>query len=120
MKTINLKKYYPYYKNDCFIEVPDQVAEYLHMSSNEESAYRLRTYRHKAYFSLDRCDGMENSIVEDFVSVENIVGKMLLHEQLLIAMNSFTPKQYRRLYKHYFIGMKKLILRKWKEYDIRK
>lgn len=42
MKTINLRDYYSFYTSDCFIEVPDEVA------------YHLRTYRHKAYYFLDR------------------------------------------------------------------
>lgn len=52
---------------DSFIEVPDEVAEAMAEFDRKEAAYRLRTYRHKAYYSLDREDGIEHSAL--FVSL---------------------------------------------------
>ena len=54
MAIINLRDFYPYYTMDSFIEVPDEVAEAMAEFDRKEAAYRLRTYRHKAYYSLDR------------------------------------------------------------------
>ena len=54
MAIINLRDFYPYYTADSFIEVPDEVAEAMAEFDRKEAAYRLRTYRHKAYYSLDR------------------------------------------------------------------
>ena len=53
MKKINLKDYYPYYIQDTVVEVPDEVADLLREYKLAEASYILRTYRHKAYFSLD-------------------------------------------------------------------
>lgn len=53
MKKINLRDYYPYYTQDMIVEVPDEVADILREYKLAEAAYFLRTYRHKAYFSLD-------------------------------------------------------------------
>ena len=53
MKKINLRDYYPFYTTDTIVEVPDEVADLLHEYKLNEAAYILRTYRHKAYFSLD-------------------------------------------------------------------
>lgn len=53
MKEINLRDYYPFYTTDTIVEVPDEVADLLHEYRLNEAAYILRTYRHKAYFSLD-------------------------------------------------------------------
>ena len=53
MKKINLREYYPYYTQDMIVEVPDEVADILREYKLAEAAYFLRTYRHKAYFSLD-------------------------------------------------------------------
>lgn len=53
MKEINLRDYYPFYTSDVIVEVPDEVADLLRESKLAEAAYILRTYRHKAYFSLD-------------------------------------------------------------------
>ena len=61
MKTINLREYYPYYENDTFVEVPDEVAEVLHRYKLKEAADYLRTYRHRAFYSLDLNDGTEYS-----------------------------------------------------------
>ena len=41
--------------------LPDDVAEAMAEFDRKEAAYRLRTYRHKAYYSLDREDGIEHS-----------------------------------------------------------
>ncbi len=49
MAIINLRDFYPYYTMDSFIEVPDEVAEAMAEFDRKEAAYRLRTYRHKAY-----------------------------------------------------------------------
>lgn len=53
MKEINLRDYYPFYTQDVIVEVPDEVANLLREYKLAEAAYILRTYRHKAYFSLD-------------------------------------------------------------------
>ncbi len=52
MKKINLRDYYPYYTQDMIVEVPDEVADILREYKLAEAAYFLRTYRHKAYFTL--------------------------------------------------------------------
>jgi len=54
MKVINLRDIYPHYTQDCFVEVTDEVADLFSEFDHKEAAYRLRTYRHKAYYSLDR------------------------------------------------------------------
>ncbi len=67
MTKINLRDYYPdSYTADCIIEVPDEVAAVMDSYERTEAAYYLRRYRHKAYYSLDRGDGMENDVL--FVS----------------------------------------------------
>ena len=66
MTIINLRDYYPFYTSDNFIDVPDEVYELLKEFDRKEAAYRLRTYRHKAYYSLDRNDGIEHEAL--FVS----------------------------------------------------
>ena len=59
MAIINLRDYYPFYTSDCFMEVSEEVAEMFKEFERKEAAYRLRTYRHKAYYSLDRDDGLD-------------------------------------------------------------
>ena len=50
MAIINLRDYYPFYTSDCFMEVSEEVAEMFKEFERKEAAYRLRTYRHKAYY----------------------------------------------------------------------
>lgn len=69
MKKINLRDYYPYYTQDMIVEVPDEVADILREYKLAEAAYFLRTYRHKAYFSLDYDINVEH---EASISSENI------------------------------------------------
>ena len=51
MKKINLRDYYPYYTQDMIVEVPDEVALLLREYMLLEEAYRIRTYRYKAFYS---------------------------------------------------------------------
>ena len=50
MAIINLRDYYPFYTSDYFMEVPEDVVEMFKEFDRKEAAYRLRTYRHKAYY----------------------------------------------------------------------
>lgn len=63
MKVINLRDIYPHYTQDCFVEVTDEVADLFSEFDHKEAAYRLRTYRHKTYYSLDRNDGIEHEVL---------------------------------------------------------
>lgn len=59
MKEINLREFYPeIYKTDLFISLPDEVVDVLVEYQRKEVAYRRRTYRHKAFLSLDLIMGM--------------------------------------------------------------
>ncbi len=49
MAIINLRDYYPFYTSDCFMEVSEEIADMFKEFDRKEAAYRLRTYRHKAY-----------------------------------------------------------------------
>ena len=62
MKEINLRDYYPFYTNDLTVEVPDEVADLLREYALLEEAYRIRTYRYKAFYSLDYDGNIERDI----------------------------------------------------------
>ena len=54
MKEINLRKFYPsLYTQDTMVTVPDEVADLLQELTRAEDAQRIRTYRHKAVYSLE-------------------------------------------------------------------
>ena len=108
MPTINLRKYYPFLNEDCFVEVSDEISKVFLLAIRQENNYRQRTYRHKAYYSLDRSDGIENSILHTEPSPEEILIQKVSMEQLYEALDHLPPIQARRVYAHYILGMKKV------------
>ena len=114
MQTVNLKKYYyPLFTKDTFVEVSDEVAEALLLMHREENNRIRKMYYHKAYFSLDREDGIENDALCGFEkSPEEILMEqeeerffLLTLERLEEAMSYFTPTQARRIRARYLSGM---------------
>lgn len=106
MVKINLREYYPdFYTTDCIIEVPDEVAALMNSYERAEAAYYLRRYRHKAYYSLDRGDGIEKDILFVSLSPGEIYERKVTTEQLHAAIASLTDKQAKRIYAHYILGI---------------
>ena len=107
MKEVNLRKYYPFYTEDVIVEVPDEVAELLKELTRTEDAYRIRTYRHKAMFSLD----LMNEIREfpsDGPLPEEIVEQGSMRELLYKGLQSLPEKQRCRMIAFYFLDMSKI------------
>lgn len=108
MKKINLRDYYPFYTKDTIVDVPEEIALLLREYELLEEAYRIRTYRHKAFYSLD----YEGGIERDLVSLEqktpyDILEQHYDKERLYKALASLPEKQRNRIYAHYFLGMSK-------------
>lgn len=114
MQTVNLKKYYyPLFTKDTFVEVSDEVAEALLLMHREENNRIRKMYYHKAYFSLDREDGIENDALCGFEkSPEEILMEQeeerffrLTLERLDEALSRLTETQQRRIRARYLSGM---------------
>jgi len=111
MAKINLRKHYPdFYTADCVIEVPDEVAALMDSYEHADVAYYLRRYRHKAYYSLDRGDGIERDILFVSLSPCEIYERKVTVEQLHAAIASLPDKQAKRIYAYYFLGMSKSVI----------
>ena len=93
MKKINLRDYYPFYTNDMTIEVPDEVAELLREYKLAEAAYILRTYRHKAYFSLDYDVNVERDALVLVLTPAEILEQKEESDWLYQAIASLPEKQ---------------------------
>ncbi len=113
MQTVNLKKYYyPLFTKDTFIEVSDEVAEALLLMHREENNRIRKMYYHKAYFSLDREDGIENDALCGFEkSPEEILMEqeeerffLLTLDRLDEALANLTETQQRRIRARYLSG----------------
>jgi len=105
MAIINLRDYYPFYTSDCFMEVSEEVAEMFKEFDRKEAAYRLRTYRHKAYYSLDRDDGLEHEAVFVALSPHELYERKVTMQELHAAIASLPNKQAKRIYARYYLGM---------------
>lgn len=107
MITINLRDYYPSYKTDCLIEVPGEVAQTIKEYERKDAAYRLRTYRHKAYYSLDREDGIECDALLAALTPDEIYEQGVTSQELYSAILNLPDKQAKRIYAHFILGMTK-------------
>lgn len=103
MKTINLRDYYPFYHNDLFIEVSDEVAAALQEAERQERNYLRRVVYNKAFYSLDAGDGIEQTALFQAMSPCEIYERKMTLEQLYAALDALPDKQGRRLYAHYIL-----------------
>ena len=79
----------------------DVLVEY----QRKEVAYRRRTYRHKAFFSLDYGDDIEREAVLFTPTLQEIVERHLEEERVYQAISSLPEKQRQRVYAHYILGI---------------
>ncbi len=105
MKKINLKEYYPYYTQDAIVEVPDEVADLLREYKLAEASYILRTYRHKAYFSLDYDTSVEHDALVIILTPAEILEQKEENARLYQALASLPEKQRNRITSHFLLGM---------------
>ena len=106
MRVINLRDFYTsLYAHDCICEVPDEVADLLvHFKRREQSQIRQK-YKHRAHYSLDRDDGIENSALFFAPSAQEVYERKAERMALYLAMQGLTDKQLRRLYACFFLDM---------------
>lgn len=112
MNRINLKDYYPFYTQNTFIELPDELVDIFDAYNKAENAYTRQKYRYKAHYSLDRGDGIEHDILFVSLSPDEIYERKLTTEQLHAAIAALPDKQAKRIYAHYFMGMSKTAIAK--------
>lgn len=119
MKRMNLRDMYPFFKTDVWVDVDEEVAQEVRRFDLDESAHRLRTYRHRAYYSLDRNDGIELDILFLSLSPEEVYERELSRQQLYEALCQLPEKSARRIYAHYFLGMSKVAIARVEHVDER-
>ena len=97
MTTINLRDYYPWYIEDQYIEVSDEVAAELRADKLYEAAYQRRIVRNKAQYSLDCDDGIEYSACLSNPTPQELLERMERFCALWNALNTLPEIQGRRL-----------------------
>ena len=74
MQKINLRDLYPdTYKTDVFVDVTEEVLAAIRGQEQDDAAYERRKFRHKAHYSLNREDGIENDAINRPLTPEEIL-----------------------------------------------
>jgi len=102
MKIINLREHYPYYIEDCYIQVSDELASILQSYKNKEKAFKEKVRYHKAYYSLDYGGKLECSIASTNHSPETTLEIELMRSEIHSAINTLSDTQARRIYARYW------------------
>ena len=97
MTTINLRNYYPWYKHDEYIDVPDEVAAELKADKLYEASYQRQLMRNKAHYSLDCDDGIEYTACLANPTPQELIERMERFCYLWNALNSLPEVQGRRV-----------------------
>lgn len=106
MQKINLRDLYPdIYKTDVFVEVAEEIVATLKSNEQATATYERRKYRHKAHYSLDRGDGIENDALVRPQTPEEILEQKQLHEELHSALMQLPAIQAKRIYARFYLGM---------------
>lgn len=106
MKQINLKTQYPQlYKTDTWIEVSDEVANFLVEDARKQHAYAEQIRYHKAYYSLDAGDGIENQAEQGTFSMDDFLSASEFFSALSSCIDNLPNTQKRRVYLHLILGL---------------
>ena len=112
MAIINLRRYYPHYPKDKFMDVPDEVAAALEEGRLiEHRQDNKRTYYH--VYSMDCTPSIENHVMFFVLSPEELLiqdedeaAVELALANLAVAMTQLSPTQARRLHARYALKKK--------------
>ena len=92
MQKINLRDLYPdIYKTDVFVDVAEEVL--------------ARKFRHKAHYSLNREDGIENDALDRPLTPEEILEQKQLREEVYAALMKLPTIQAQRIYARFYLDM---------------
>ena len=98
MQKINLRELYPdVYKTDVFVDVAEEVVAAIRGQEQDDAAYERRKFRHKAHYSLNREDGIENDALNRPLTPEEVLEQKLLREEVYAALMQLTAIQARQL-----------------------
>lgn len=107
MTTINLREHYPFYTEDTFVEVSDEIAAFFVEDKRRQTNYAQYIRDHKAFYSLDRGDGIETAALHKPEQPDETVLKAETEQALEKALASLSEVQRRRIIAHFFNGKSK-------------
>ena len=107
MQKVNLRDLYPdTYKTDVFVDVTEEVLATIRGQEQDDAAYERRKFRYKAYYSLNRGDGIENDAINQPPTPEEILEQKQLKEEVYAALMELPAIQARRIYARFYLGMR--------------
>ena len=104
MTTINLKDHYPWYTEETFMEVPDEIAAFLEEDKRLQINYAQYIRDNRAFYSLDAGDGIEADALVKPEQPDAALERMELERTMREALAQLTPTQKRRLLAHVIDG----------------
>ncbi len=105
MQKINLRELYPdVYKTDVFVDVAEEVLAAIRGQEKDDAAYERRKFWHKAHYSLNREDGIENDALNRPLIPEEVLEQKQLREEVYAALMQ-PAIQARRIYARFYLGM---------------
>lgn len=99
---------YPWYTEDAFIEVSDEVAAFLEEDRRLQINYAQYIRDNKAFYSLDAGDGIETEALNLSEQPDEALERMELERLLQEALAQLTPAQRRRVLAHFVEGRSQL------------
>ena len=108
MTTINLRELYPWYTEDAFIEVSDEVAAFLEEDKRLQINYAQYIRDNRAFYSLDAGDGIETEALNLPEQPDEALERTELERLLKEALAQLTPAQRRRVLAYIVGGLSQL------------
>ena len=106
MTRINLKTQYPQlYKTDTWIEVSNEIADFLVEDARKQHAYAEQIRYHKAYYSLDVSDSIDNQRIQNPFSIDDLLSASEFFSILSSFIDNLPNTQKRRVYLHLILGL---------------
>lgn len=102
MLTVNLKDLYYWYKEDILVEITEEMLEAMKAADSQEAAYKRRTYRYKAHYTLDMGDSLDNERILKPATPAEIYLKEEPEREIEAAISGLTEVQRRRVKQYYF------------------
>lgn len=105
MATINLRDYYPFYQNDVWIEIPDDLAAQLEQWNREESNRQRKRRRYHDYSFSDFHERTESHMEYKFLAPDELFERKVTRQQLHAAISTLPDKQAKRIYAYCVLGI---------------
>jgi len=108
MALINIRSLYPFYKCDCFIEIPDDVLKVIRDCNRAEKTYQRKLRYHKVKtetLDTENADEVAMRIMDKPLTPFEVYTHKQMTSQLHTAITKLPNKQAKRIYAHFFLDM---------------